>query len=138
MAFMQWEPKFEMGLEVVDQQHKKLFDLINQLFDAAAELKAHEKTRQVLDELIQYTITHFKTEEKLFRDHGYPEAAAHLEEHRYLTNQVMIFKGQYDEGTKFVTGELMEFLEHWLMDHIVSADLQYAAYIHRQIHQAAS
>jgi hemerythrin len=73
MELIKWKDVFSVKVSEVDNQHKKLIGLINQLYDAMRVGKGREVLGSVLTELVNYTIYHFSTEERLFREYGYPE-----------------------------------------------------------------
>ena len=82
-----------------------------------------------LSKLIEYTVSHFATEEALFDKHNYPEKDAHKEIHKKLVAQVVEFQKQFESGEKDISLELMEFLKDWLIKHIKGTDKKYSSYL---------
>lgn len=130
MTSIEWTPALSVGVEVIDQDHKKLIDLLNGIFAACAMGVGDEVVGEAVQELRQYTLYHFEREENLLVEKGYPKCPAHREEHRKLVAQL-------DEMTPHLTGgesgsggmQVMTFLRHWLIDHIMAHDLEYARFL---------
>ncbi len=129
MALMTWDPKFSVNIREIDNQHKKLFELINNLHDSMKTGKGKEALGKILSELADYTVNHFSAEEKLFQTYGYPEQAQHKKMHTDLTKQVMDLKGKLDKGDVIITIEVMNFLKDWLNNHILVSDKKYSAFL---------
>jgi hemerythrin len=130
MPLMVWNDKFSVGVHSIDQEHKKLIELLNELHDGLAANHAKDKLGHVLDGLITYTATHFRTEEKYFAQTGYPDTAAHKKEHEALTNQVLEVQKRFKSGeTGTLSMEVMNFLKRWLITHIQGSDKKYAPHL---------
>ena len=84
MALFTWNDSYSVKVAMCDQQHKKLFDIINRLADAMRLGKGDDVFSKTVGELLQYTRTHFQQEEALMRKANYPELASHQGAHRYL------------------------------------------------------
>ena len=126
-AFMEWNDKVSVGIEEIDEQHKQLLDLINRLYDAMISgEKKLQVAKDVLNELMQYTVVHFAVEESLFRIFDYPDYEAHCAHHQELRAQVIDINRKVQSGEKMVTPELLVFLRKWLTNHIMVEDKAYA------------
>jgi hemerythrin-like metal-binding protein len=126
---LRWSDSLSVGIDSIDSQHKKLVDLINELYVQMNSGSAKEAVGRTLSKLIDYTGSHFKNEEKLFARHDYPEQADHKEVHSKLVDQVLYFQDQFEKGEKDVSLELMEFLKDWLLNHIKKTDRQYSSFL---------
>jgi hemerythrin-like metal-binding protein len=122
MTLMTWGPMLQLGYGDIDAQHKKLVELVNELDEAMRAGKGRDVVGHVLTELVNYTVFHFSTEEKLMDKYGVPSAEAHKKEHKKLVEDVGSFKAKFDSGTASVTTELMSFLRNWLSTHILKTD----------------
>jgi hemerythrin-like metal-binding protein len=129
MPYLDWEDRYSIGIESMDGQHKKLLALINEVYDAMKAGKGKEKSGVVLRELLEYTESHFASEEEFLRQHGYPQIQAHIEKHRSMTRRVLEYKGEYERGSVTIAFELLKFLKGWLVKHIMETDRHYADYI---------
>jgi len=126
MALIEWNNQYSVGLNLLDDQHKKLFQLLNTLHDAMKNGKGRDLLGKTLDELISYTVTHFRTEEELFDKHKYVGAIKHKAEHAELTKQAVDLKKRFDGGA-VLTLEVMNFLRDWLNTHIMGSDKKYSS-----------
>ena len=129
MAMLVWTPKYSVNIREIDQQHQRLFTLLNELYDAMQEGRGRKIVGNVLDRLIDYTAYHFDTEEALFREHGYAEAPVHRAEHTALTQRAKTLKRRFDAGEVQVTSETLRFLGEWLNGHIMGSDMKYVAFL---------
>ncbi len=127
MAMFAWDDKLKTNHTAIDNDHKKLVDLVNQLADAMQAGKGKDVCGKVLNELINYTKTHFAMEERLMTTHLYPKAAEHRAEHTKLLKEVADFKTKFDSGALTVTASLLGFLRDWLVNHICQSDKALAA-----------
>lgn len=129
MAMITWNDTFSVQVEELDNQHKRLIGLINQLHDAMIEGKGRAVLASILDELVDYTQTHFATEEVMMKKCDYPGLAEHKEAHDDLTQKVKEFQERYRKGQVSVSVELMNFLHDWVVNHVLSMDKRYAPYL---------
>ncbi|MCC6408567.1 MAG: bacteriohemerythrin [Planctomycetes bacterium] len=129
MALMTWTDKYATGIASIDNQHKKLIEMLNNLQDAMLAGQGNEAIAKILDGLVQYTVTHFAHEEKLFATHGYAEAASHKAEHDKLAKQVLEFQAQIKAGKTKLSAAVMNFLRDWLNNHILGTDKKYAPFL---------
>lgn len=128
MALIQWNPSFSVNITQIDNQHMKLVDLVNNLHDRMKEGKGKAALSGILNELTDYTVYHFKTEEDLFRKHNYPQAEAHVLEHNTLVQQVVQLKSDFENGKTVLTLDVMNFLRDWLSGHIMGRDKTYTPF----------
>ncbi|MGE4506900.1 MAG: bacteriohemerythrin [Desulfovibrionaceae bacterium] len=129
MPFITWSNATAVGLETVDEQHRKLFDILNDLHAATMEGQEQSALRAIFNELIEYTVYHFENEEELHARYGFPDAAEHKREHDKLTAQAVELQRQFEEGSATVSFDLLDFLHGWLMDHTIGMDMAMASHL---------
>jgi hemerythrin len=130
MPLMTWTPKLSVGVAVLDEDHKKLVGMVNELYDAMQAGHGKESLGPILDRLVDYTKVHFAREEKLFGQTGYPEAVPHKQQHDALTRQVLDVQRKYAAGAAAtVSLEVMHFLRDWLIKHIQGTDQKYRSHL---------
>lgn len=129
MPIMSWTDTYSVGIAEIDQQHKKLIELINTLHEAMTKGQAKTVLSKILAELVSYCASHFATEERLFDTHGYPEAADHKDKHRKMTAKVLDLQQQFEQGKTTITLDVMNFLQQWLDKHILGTDKNYSAFL---------
>ena len=110
----QWDETFTGANAEIDEQHKKLFVLINNL-DAA------RGSAEALKELLDLVVLHFKTEEDLFAKAGWSEMAAHKQIHDKFVEDAL--------GLKTIGDAEMQFIKQWLVQHIKGSDMKYKGVI---------
>lgn len=133
MPLMTWTDKMSVGVAVLDNDHKKLVDMVNNLFDGIQAGQGKDALGKILDGLIAYTVEHFKREEQFFAQTGYSEAAAHKAIHEDLCKQVLAVQEKYKSGaTTTLSLEVMNFLKNWLVNHIQGADKKYGPHLNAQ------
>lgn len=129
MAFAIWDPALLTGNPLIDEQHKRLFILVNQLHDAILKSAAHSVLADTLNQLIEYTATHFKDEEDFWRLNNYPFLQEHITEHEKLTAQSLEIQNKFLAGQMALTLQLSQFLKDWLNHHIKGDDKRAIDYL---------
>jgi hemerythrin len=129
MAFIDWSNSLSVDIKELDDQHKKLIELINQLNDAMKVGKGKDVIGKVLGSLIVYTKSHFATEERLMQTHSYPSYIIHKKAHDDLTKQALDLQKKFEAGNLAITIEVMGFLKDWLSKHIMNTDKQYSPFL---------
>lgn len=135
-----WNENFDTGIAVVDEQHRKLVDLLNNLASHLAYGAEAPELNRVFDELANYALYHFKTEETIWNK-WLPDAdisLAHIKTHQDFVVEVLKLKSDLDTlGEEKVVDEMVSFLTHWLAFHILEAD-KHMAKIVLALQQGAS
>lgn len=130
MPLMTWNDKLSVGVNVIDDDHKKLVGMVNELYDGISAGHGKEAVGKVLDKLVDYTKFHFAREEQYFAKTAYPAAAAHKKEHDDLTKQVLDVQAKYKSGSVATLSlEVMNFLKNWLINHIQGSDKKYGPHL---------
>lgn len=125
---VQWSDELSVGIEEIDNQHRILVDLLNELHRAIVEHRGSEAAHRILAELLEYTRIHFAVEESLMRILGYPDYEEHRHHHELLINEVQELSQKLEAGKKSVNFELLHFLKMWLTKHIMEEDRQYTSH----------
>lgn len=125
MPLITWTDSFSVKVVEIDAQHKKLVEMINKLYDAMKVGKSKDVMEEILSNLISYTATHFKAEEKYFDLYNYPEKEVHKAEHKKFVETVTKFKKDFDSGNATISIEVIGFLREWLTNHINGSDKKY-------------
>lgn len=126
MSIITWTDDLSVGVERLDNHHKRLIDLLNQLGMAVEAGDTQHVTGMVLGELVRYVYYHFGEEERLMEAAGYDDLAAHRQAHRVMAEHVRALERAYDaDPSAVVAQELYVFLGDWLVHHIRSEDQRY-------------
>lgn len=129
MSYFIWDDSYSIGHKTVDEQHKTLFKLINELHEAMMLGKSKQIMGKVLQNLLDYTVSHFSTEEKYMIKYTYQWYVPHKAEHRKFVDQVSNFQKGYNEGKMVLSLDIMKFLKDWLVDHILKTDKKLGAFL---------
>ena len=123
-----WDPRLETGIDVIDAQHRTLFEAVHALVDSYRMGQASRQARESLLFLAEYSRVHFQTEARFRRSMGYPDLASHRIEHRRLVARLHTLQEKQDKGY-LVTAEVALFLADWLRHHIQGADMDYVRFL---------
>ncbi len=127
--FVSWREDLATGIEAVDNDHKKLLTLMNNLQTAVYYPTGEAFERQALTELVDYTKYHFEREEQMMRENGYPDYEPHKRQHEEMIAKVGEFLAAYEKDRENTIDELTQFLKAWLFSHIAGTDQKYAPYL---------
>ncbi len=122
MALISWNDNLSIGVEVVDGQHKKMIEMVNELHAAMKAREGDAVLNLIFMGLADYTKTHFSTEEDIMLSHEYPEYDAHKKEHEDLIAQVAELRKRADRKELNITIDLLHFLRDWVKNHIMNTD----------------
>jgi hemerythrin len=130
-AFVVWDDRYSVGIPLIDDQHKKLIELTNGLYDACREGTGAAEThfQEAIRGTVDYVKYHFAAEEKLLENVRYPDFAAHKKEHESFVIKVLEDVKNFEEGKKFVPNVFVRYLKDWILAHIAVEDKKYADYI---------
>jgi len=126
MAFAEWTNDYSVNVAEIDDQHKKLFAMIDEYYQALGRKEQTEALAELLEGLAQYAATHFHNEEVYFDKFGYQHAEAHKQAHADLVARVTDIAARARQGVAVLNMELATFLRDWLNEHIKGLDTQYS------------
>lgn len=129
MSFIHFTSENEVHIKEVDDQHRHLFDLLNRLHDAVAAGKEQGELFAILDELVEYTVYHFQTEERLYVEYDFPGYEVHKAAHDELTATAVDLQRKLREGSATLSFELLDFLHGWLTEHTLGLDQEMGPYL---------
>jgi len=132
MLLIPWESKFELGINEIDEQHKKMLSIINKLYALFEDKKQddQEELDKVIKEMADYAIYHFATEEKYFTMFGYEKMTAHVEVHNQYRAKIEDWRQRYnDTKDKTLFFEISNFLQDWWTWHINVTDRDYVPFM---------
>jgi hemerythrin len=131
MAFMEWTKDYSVRVAIFDDEHRKLIAIINQLHAAFAAGVDKPALQTISDNLVEYTLMHFRHEEMYFDDWAYPHAAEHIAAHTKLRQQVFEYRKQImEKESEDLAQEMAQFLRDWLLHHIMVEDRKYGTFLY--------
>lgn len=122
-----WEEKYSVGNEKIDEQHKWMFNLANQL----PNIIDREKVKIIVVELYKYIREHFSDEEKIMKSTDYPLLSEHKKLHEDVTKQLNEICSRPFNSDKDLY-KFKKFLFEWLIDHIMHDDKKFSDFIKKQ------
>lgn len=125
MTYLAWQNSLNTGIQVIDDQHKRIVDMINLLHQAQTQGQGRSEVDNVLNELVDYTLSHFAFEESLLEEAGYEFTRPHKRVHAIFVTRVSEYRQRFQEGED-ITEELLGLLSRWLFNHIRNDDAAYA------------
>ncbi len=129
MKDLVWGDTLSVEVDEIDDDHRRLVELFNILNHAVAEGDSTDYVEAVLEELISGTVWHFRHEERLMLKYGYGGLAEHKAEHEDLIESAQALQRKYLQGGERLSNEDIDYLEHWLTGHILSADKEMGNYL---------
>jgi hemerythrin len=121
-----WKPLYSVGNVSVDNQHKQILEIVNDLHMAMEEGNDHEVVKSLLDRMLRYTHTHFEFEERLMQECGYPDIESHKGLHDVLRRKTT---GLRAHTNLVMEQDLLRFLKEWWVEHIQEEDQKFAPYL---------
>ena len=130
MAVIGWKEIYATNVVALDNEHRELIDHINLLYEAIRDKRGAEVLGDILAMLEKYTVEHFAHEEMLMEKYGFSGLEEQKKLHKDLIQAVEELKEKASvTGPETLAPQLLRFLRHWLLDHIVEADKKYGPYL---------
>jgi len=130
-----WSAAFSVGIKLIDDQHKGLLDLVNDMFNHVVGDEQAERAyfKEIIQKAVQYVKVHFSTEEKIMIHTNFPGYAEHKKAHDSFVLTVVEKVKDFESGksTNFTLLEFTQFLKEWVLTHIAIMDKGYFVYFKR-------
>lgn len=129
MDILKWRESYETGVVQMDEQHKRLIQLVNQMYGIIRDKKGFESLDEILKEMSEYAEQHLRDEEALLEKYGYPELNSQKKSHQEYLVKIddLLFSVKADKNSG--AQELYIFLRHWWIAHIVGEDVKYGSFL---------
>ncbi len=129
-----WNDTYATGVPEIDEQHMILVHTLNEAGEKLVHNSSHELLEQITQDLLSYALYHFDTEETLMQEYAYPDSpgsdmALHLEQHRAFSAKVVAVREGLKAGVSISPVDLLNFLNTWLVNHILHTDKKLGAFI---------
>ena len=124
---IKWSSTFSVGVKIIDEQHKALVDLLNDMFNHVTGNEEEERIYfgNIIRTAIQYVKVHFSTEEKIMKHTNFPGFDLHLKAHEEFVLIVVENVKNFESGKKISLIDFTKFLKEWVLTHIAIMDKQY-------------
>ncbi len=136
MAYIEWSKEYSVGIQEIDEQHKKLFQLANELYNAIVGNHNEAGLKKTFQGLVDYVKEHFSHEEGMMAKVNYPEIEPHQAKHRELITKIVNYFKEYQAkvasgaDSKHLSKEVLVFLRNWVLQHIMETDMKYRGHFH--------
>lgn len=123
-----WKNEFSVGVQEMDDQHKKLIAMINRLIAEQHTLTDPKTIAELLTDMIDYAQVHFRAEEYLMAEYGYDRKSQQEEQHKSFVEKTISFCSASDLGPNILSEALLDYLSIWLVNHILNEDMKYKVF----------
>lgn len=125
-----WKEEYSVGIQSIDEQHKKMFEIANRAYELLKNdiyVDKYDKVIQIIEELKEYTVFHFTSEEEYLLKKGYRKFFSHKVEHEdFIKKFSEIDYSRIDDGQNEYIMELLQFIYKWIDGHILVKDKEYS------------
>jgi len=128
METIDWTEEFSVGVTLFDEQHKRLIAMLNKMIKDPTATTSSETVSDVITDMTQYASEHFKSEEDLMIKHGYPHTEQHRNQHQEFREKLVQICFATEEKVEIVPQVMLEYLRHWLAQHILHEDMAYKVF----------
>lgn len=132
MAYFEWAEDMAIDDGPIDEDHKKLVDLVNELHTATSEGRGQEVVEKVMTELITYTKAHLEREEQIMESLHFPNLANHRIGHNHFAEKLRTLQAKYEAGSMTVASQLSTVLRDWLSLHIRRSDKEIKVFLQKR------
>jgi len=127
-----WDDSCKTGVTEIDQDHKVLIDLINDLYEAMQDGSGGALLLPIFSALKHYTETHFAKEESYMVKCDVPDQGSHFQEHRLMVEKLADLERRHRKGEAAISLQTLTFLRDWLKNHICAVDQAMASQLRDQ------
>jgi len=124
-----WKDEYTVNISIIDEQHKKFLEIINELKRIINENKCKEKVSDVFFQLAYLIDYYFIKEEIYFKDLEYPNIDQHKAEHKQFIDRTIQFQKDVENSKPNLCLEIYQYLENWFDEHILKYDKEAVEYL---------
>ncbi len=132
MALFEWEDIYSVNVQIVDEQHKHLIELINDLYRALLSDNPGDTLEDILDRMLLYATYHFQDEEALLAKYNYPRLESHKLKHEAYVEKTLEYLEKFRAGELKPSVEIARYLKKWLKDHIMGSDKEFTSFLNQR------
>ena len=122
MQLLQWKPTYSLGIPAVDLEHRKMIEMINDVYSRIDREQEEESVQTALADIHAGISAHFALEERLMRESAWPEYADHKDDHEELLDQIRDIMDAYSDDPESGTEILRRRLSDWFGRHFATFD----------------
>lgn len=129
MDIIKWRESYKTGIVDMDNHHRQLIKLINQLYEIVRDNTGYESVDAILHEMANYADYHFRAEENLLEQHDFPGLEEQRKSHGHYLSQIDELRKNFDKNNRESVQNIYVFLRNWLINHIVLEDKKYGTFL---------
>jgi hemerythrin len=137
MVLFTWSDKFSVNHQRMDEHHRRLVSLMNELDEAISTKRGDEVVGAAIEELARYAAEHLREEDRFMEAIQYPDRENHRAIHKFFADEIALLRLAYATGHLVRVQSIAQFLRDWFVHHIFSEDLRYGVFIHETSVRAA-
>ena len=122
--WVEWDDSLRVGIDVIDEHHRYLFDLSNDLFEVISSKRGARDVARVLKSLDQYVQVHFRAEERMMEHYGFGALERQQHQHGQFEERLREFFDELHNNPLTARFDMLVYLRNWLVRHIVHEDSQ--------------
>jgi hemerythrin len=126
MPLVTWYKRYSVNNEELDGHHRKLFAILNKMYDSCLQAESMECVEPIIAELIEYTDYHFSAEEKYMLDRGYDGIDEHRQHHMYFLDKLLKLRNYENKDDYDYKKEVLVLLGNWILKHVTVEDKKYS------------
>lgn len=130
---IRWGTPYKLGHEEIDHQHEQIIQLLNELHGHWEANATRQELTGYLAKLIDATVAHFRTEERVMVSARYPRYQSHKAEHDAFAAAVVAFQKKFEAGEAYIDNALFDYLSTWLRNHLIASDRPMGRLICRKV-----
>ena len=127
MPIITWENGYSVGVAEIDDHHKQLINMINELYFAMTNDRGQKLVSSIIGDMLNYAKMHFTIEEGYMRQCHYLGVLPHYREYEKFVAKAQDLLRRSEEGEFVLSFEVIQFLSDWLKSHILETDMKYVA-----------
>lgn len=132
MALLSWSTQYSIGNDLIDTEHQELFRLVNAFHDLWQEKRDPQTIAVLLNQLVAYAEMHFRHEEGIMFDAGFPRLAEHQRVHETMVETIFKLRQSFEQHHDHLEMNTMKFIKTWLLEHIIQNDYLFRDFLARQ------
>ncbi|MFA7402597.1 MAG: bacteriohemerythrin [Pelobacteraceae bacterium] len=126
MSLFTWKPEYSVHEARLDNDHQKLFHILNSVYENIMSSSEVDFILPKINELSEYTLDHFSSEEQYMKSKGIPDIDNHIAKHREFTNKIEKLRNDYHNNDLETSKDLIIVLGEWLLQHVLKEDKKYS------------
>jgi len=128
-AWIPWDDHLSVGIDIIDEHHRYLFDLINDLYDVVINKRGAREVARLVKALDAYAKVHFRSEEMMMNHYGFEGIASQEIQHHAFEAKIREFYEELHANPLVAQFDVLSYLRDWLIKHIQVEDAKLRALV---------